>query len=194
MTLDAKKMQQRLGVAADGAIGRGTLTALFSKMGCPPVRAAEFGMAANVHFRTYLILGSGLRLAHFMAQLAHESDGFKAMQEYASGSAYEGRADLGNTQPGDGVRYKGHGPIQITGRANHRSYGQMLGIDFENHPELLTFPSIGLIAACAFWTTHRLNELADADNILAITKKINGGTNGLGDRQNRFTLAKGLVL
>lgn len=194
MTLDAKLIQRRLGVAADGVIGRGTLTALFSKLGCPPARAVEFGLAANVHFRTYGLLESGLRLAHFMGQLGHESDGFRAMQEYASGAAYEGRADLGNTQPGDGVRFKGHGPIQITGRANHRAMGQLLGIDFENNPTLLTIPSIGLMAACAFWDQRGLNALADNDDLLGITKKVNGGTNGLDDRRVRVAAAKAILL
>lgn len=187
------KMQSNLGVAADGIIGRGTLTALFRGMGCKADRAEEFALCANVHFPAYGVMDTPLRLAHFMPQLAHESDGFNAMEEYASGKAYEGRADLGNTQPGDGVRYKGHGPIQITGRANHREYGRILGIDFERHPNLLTYPSIGLIGALAYWKKKDLNTYADRDDILTITKRINGGTNGLNDRQVRYALARKLI-
>lgn len=194
MTLDAKKLQRNLGVADDGDIGRGTLTALFTKMGCPPARAVELALAANVHFRTYGLLDNALRLAHFMAQLAHESGNFKYMEEIASGAAYEGRADLGNTQPGDGVRFKGRGPIQCTGRANYRFYGRLLGIDFENNPTLIAIPSIGLLVACAFWDEHGLNAKADADDLLGITKAVNGGTNGLPNRKQQLGKAKGLIL
>lgn len=192
--MNAKLLQQRLGVTPDGAIGPGTLTALFRKFGAPADRAAELALSANVHFRTYGILETGLRLAHFMAQVAHESGGFRYMEEIASGQAYEGRADLGNTQPGDGRRYKGRGPIQLTGRANYRSYGRALGMDFESHPEIVAFPSIGLLAGCLYWDRNDLNVRADADDLLGITKRINGGTNGLDDRRAKLQTAKGLIL
>jgi putative chitinase len=192
--IDAKKLQARLGVTPDGDIGRGTLAALFAAFGAKPALAAELGMAANVHFRTYGILDSGLRLAHFMGQCAHESGGFIYMEEIASGAAYEGRADLGNVQPGDGKRYKGRGPIQLTGRANYRSFGREVGIDFESHPEAVAFPSIGLMAAVRYWNSRNLNAKADADDLLGITKAINGGTNGLDDRVARTAKAKGLIL
>jgi putative chitinase len=192
--IDAKKLQTRLGVTPDGDIGRGTLAALFAAFGAKPALAAELGMAANVHFRTYGILESGLRLAHFMGQCAHESGGFIYMEEIASGAAYEGRADLGNVQPGDGKRYKGRGPIQLTGRANYRSFGREVGIDFEAHPEAVAFPSIGLMAAVRYWNSRNLNAKADADDLLGITKAINGGTNGLYDRVARTAKAKGLIL
>lgn len=192
--IDAKKLQRNLGVADDGVIGRGTLAALFAKFGAKPALAAELGLAANVHFRTYGILYTGLRLAHFMGQCAHESGGFIYMEEIASGAAYEGRADLGNTQPGDGRRYKGRGPIQLTGRANYRAFGREVGIDFESHPEIVACPSIGLMAAVRYWNSRDLNALADLDNIEAITRKINGGTNGLDDRRARTAKAKALIL
>lgn len=193
MTIDARKLQARLGVAADGIIGRNTLSALFRHFGCPPARADELALSAAVHFPAYGIMVSGLRLAHFVAQLAHESDNFKAMEEYASGAAYEGRADLGNTQPGDGKRYKGRGPIQLTGRANYREYGRELGIDFERHPEIVAMPSIGLIAGLRYWERKGLNAFADADDILTITKRINGGTNGLDDRRAKLATMKALL-
>lgn len=192
--LDARRLQQRLGVTADGIIGAGTLAALFAKFGAGPERAAELGLAANVHFRTYGILDTGLRLAHFMGQCAHESGGFRYMEEIASGQAYEGRADLGNTQPGDGKRYKGRGPIQLTGRANYRRVGRQIGIDLERHPEIVSHPSLGLLVGCIYWDGRSLNAKADADDLLGITKAINGGTNGLDDRKAQTAKAKALIL
>jgi putative chitinase len=192
--LDARKLQANLRVPVDGEIGRGTLAALFSAFGAKSGLAAELALAANVHFRTYGILDTGLRLAHFMGQCAHESGGFRYMEEIASGQAYEGRADLGNTQPGDGRRYKGRGPIQLTGRANYRAFGREVGIDFEAHPEIVAYPSIGLLAAVRYWNNRGLNALADADDLMGITRKINGGTNGLDDRKVQTAKAKGLIL
>jgi putative chitinase len=189
----AKTLQRNVGMETDGDIGRGTLSALFVKSGCPRVRAEELGLAANVHFRTYGILASPLRLAHFMAQVGHESGGFVYMEEIASGSAYEGRLDLGNTRPGDGKLFKGRGPIQLTGRSNYRVYGRAIGIDIESHPELVAVPSFGLWIACKFWNDRGLNALADDDNEIAITKSINGGANGLADRRSRLKKAKALV-
>lgn len=185
-------LQQALGVSADGILGRDTLRALFAHFGCPPARAGELGLSGVVHMASYGILDTPLRLAHFMAQVAHESGGFRYMEEIASGSAYEGRADLGNTQPGDGRLFKGRGPIQLTGRANYRLFGRELGIDFEQHPEIVALPSIGLLVACHYWQKRGLNALADADDVLAITKRINGGQNGLDDRKAYLAKAKAL--
>lgn len=127
------------------------------------------------------------RIAAFLAQLAHESAEYRYMAELADGSAYEGRTDLGNTQPGDGVKYKGHGPIQITGRDNHRAAGIYLGIDAEATPTLLTRPEYGTASAVWFWTIGNkkvdLNLLADRGWFKTITRIINGGYNGLSDRR-----------
>lgn len=190
---DWKKLQSNLGVTADGIIGRNTLRALFQRMGANTARGVELALSANVHFREYGILDSGLRLAHFIAQVAHESGGFVYMEEIASGAAYEGRADLGNTQAGDGKRYKGRGPLQLTGRANYREYGQALGIYFEEHPDIVAYPSIGLHVACEYWKRKGLNALADMDDVTAITKKVNGGLNGFDDRKSKLAKVKGLI-
>jgi len=192
-TNDIAKLQKAVGVKADGILGRNTLTAVFQKLGASQSRAEELGLAANIHFRTYGILDSSFRLIHFLAQLAHESGNFRYMEEIASGAAYEGRKDLGNVNKGDGVRYKGRGPIQLTGRANYRKYGQQLGIDFENNPEIVALPSVGLLVACKFWSDNGLNELADKDDVMAITKRINGGTNGLTDRKAKLEIIKGMM-
>lgn len=194
MTIDAKKLQTALGLTADGIIGRDTMRALFARFGASPSIAPELGMAANVHLRTYGILETPLRLAHFMAQVAHESGGFRYMEEIASGAAYEGRANLGNTQPGDGKRYKGRGPIQLTGRANYRTFGRKVGIDIEQHPEVVALPSFGLLIACMYWDDRNLNALADADDVEAVTRKVNGGLNGIADRKAYLSKAKGLLL
>lgn len=128
-----------------------------------------------------------------MAQLAHESGNFRYMEEIASGRAYEGRKDLGNTEKGDGTRYKGRGPIQLTGRANYRKYGLALGIDFENNPEIVALPSIGMLVACKYWDDNGLNELADKDDINLITRRINGGFNGLDDRKAKLNTMKNML-
>lgn len=133
------------------------------------------------------------RQAHFLAQLAHESDGFKTTVEYASGAAYEGRRDLGNREPGDGKRFKGRGLIQLTGRANYVQASRDLSVDFVANPTLAAqFPHALRIAGW-YWKTRGLNALADSDNVIAVTRKINGGLNGLDDRKRYLTIAKGAL-
>ena len=134
-----------------------------------------------------------LRAAHFLAQTCHESAGFRTTEEFADGSAYEGRADLGNTQPGDGKRYKGRGLLQLTGRANYAAYGPSVGVDLVADPDRAAEPVMSLKIACEFWTRQKLNQYADADDVRTITRRINGGLNGLADRSVRLTKAK-LVL
>jgi putative chitinase len=138
----------------------------------------------NFTMKKYEIMSSQRR-AMFLAQIAHESGELRYKEELASGSAYEGRLDLGNVYPGDGKRYKGRGLIQLTGRANYREYGLSLGIDLENKPELALEPlNSALIAGC-YWTKKELNKFADLgtlEGFRVITKRINGGLNGWEDR------------
>ncbi|OJT27628.1 peptidoglycan-binding protein [Archangium sp. Cb G35] len=129
------------------------------------------------------------RQAAFLAQLAHESGEFRYMEEIASGAAYEGRADLGNTQPGDGVRYKGRGPIQLTGRSNYRAAGRALGIDLENNPTRAADPDVGFRTAAWYWNNRNLNSYADAGNFDAITYRVNGGYNGKASRDAYYARA-----
>lgn len=124
--------------------------------------------------------------AMFLAQMAHESGNFRYDEEIASGKAYEGRSDLGNNQPGDGVRYKGRGYIQLTGRANYRYYGNLLGVDLENNPDLAKDPNIAADIAIAYWKGRVNRNAARAGDVRTVTKNINGGYNGLSDRQNKF--------
>ncbi|WNG17563.1 glycoside hydrolase family 19 protein [Cystobacter fuscus] len=129
------------------------------------------------------------RRAAFLAQLAHESAEFRYFEELASGRAYERRVDLGNTHPGDGVRYKGRGPIQITGRANYRAAGKALNIDLENNPTRAADPDVGFRTAAWFWNSHNLNKYADKGDFDAITKRINGGFNGKASRDAYYQRA-----
>lgn len=188
--MNVKHLQAALGVNADGIFGRVSFTALFVKCGASVPMAEELALAAVVHFPAYGIMDNELRLAHFMSQLVHESGGFRYMEEIASGADYEGRADLGNTAPGDGRRFKGRGPIQLTGRANYRTYGRHIGIDLERHPEIAAIPSIGLHTALEYWKVTGLNRLADLDDIEGITRRINGGVNGLADRKKHLAKLK----
>jgi putative chitinase len=123
------------------------------------------------------------RQAAFLAQLAHESGELRYFEEIASGRAYEGRRDLGNTHPGDGVRYKGRGPIQLTGRSNYRAAGKALGIDLEGHPKRAADLDVGFRTAAWFWNSRGLNKYADSGNFREITHRINGGYNGLSSRE-----------
>lgn len=122
------------------------------------------------------------RAAAFLGQLAHESGELRWWEEQADGSAYEGRKDLGNTEPGDGPKFKGHGPIQITGRANHDACGDALGLDLITNPRLLCEPEPGFQSAVWFWNSRGLSALADQLDFMKITKLINGGFNGLEQR------------
>jgi putative chitinase len=139
-----------------------------------------------------------LRLCHFMAQLAHESAHFTVTREFASGAAYEGRADLGNTEPGDGVRYRGRGLIQTTGRANYREATNDIqqmnseAPDFEEDPEQLEEFPWALLAGISYWRRRNINELADDDDVEGVTRKINGGLRGLDEREKYLEKAKSI--
>jgi putative chitinase len=104
-------------------------------------------------------IDSDKEVAAFIAQIGHESGQLRYVEELASGSAYEGRKDLGNTQAGDGVRFKGRGLIQITGRFNYTQLSKDLGEDFIKHPELLSTPKYAVQSACWFWNKNKLNDL-----------------------------------
>jgi predicted chitinase len=133
------------------------------------------------------------RKAAFLAQLALESGELRYMEEIASGEAYEGRKSLGNTQPGDGKRFKGRGPIQITGRANYTDAGRALGLNLVDNPERAADFDVGFRVAGWFWQSRGLNALADLGTLAAfrsITHRINGGYNGLAEREAYWARAK----
>lgn len=153
----------------------------------PHVRAAclEFNITAPV------------RLAAFLAQVGHESAGFQYTREIwgptRAQKRYEGREDLGNTKPGDGSRFRGRGLIQITGRANYQKASVALGIDAVANPQLLEEPAMAARSAGWWWAAHGCNELADSGGFVALTRRINGGTNGLDDRIERWERAKAVL-
>lgn len=150
--------------------------------------------AAMNEFFPYFEITTELRQEHFLAQALHESDGFHTLEEYASGAAYEGRKDLGNTKPGYGRKYKGGGIFQNTGYENYvlltKEFKKLavifsdptLAVDLVKNPELLRQPRYAVLAACVYWKQKKLNALADKDDVKGISKKVNGGWNGLEDR------------
>ena len=137
---------------------------------------------------------SPLQMAHFIAQIGHESMSFLYTEEIASGAAYEGRRDLGNTEPGDGKRYKGRGLIQLTGRANYSAYSRHTGVDYVAAPDAVsTDPMVAVDVACWFWSDRGVGKLADGDDVKAVTRRINGGYNGLDDRIQNLNRAKAVL-
>jgi len=148
-------------------------------------QAGVFVSALNTAMQHYQIVGTK-RAAAFIAQIGHESGQLRYVREIwgptAAQRGYEGREDLGNTVPGDGQKYCGRGLIQITGRANYAKCGEALGLDLISHPELLELPQHAAMSAAWFWKQKGLNDLADRDQFNIITRRINGGLNGLADR------------
>lgn len=135
-------------------------------------------------------VNTSLRKAAFLSQVMHESGSFKYLREIASGRAYEGRKDLGNIYPGDGVKFRGRGYLMNTGRVNYKELSlAFFGDDtLINNPDLLATPQYGMKAAFWFWNKKDLNAFADKQMILTITKRINGGTNGLKERVHFYNL------
>ena len=150
---------------------------------------------------TELAIASPARAAAFLAQVAHESGQFRFMEEIWGPTPAQERYEppsslatrLGNTDPGDGKRFKGRGPIQITGRANYRRYGTLLGLDLLATPARAATPDAGFRIAGLFWRENGLNELADLvtdEAFRTITKRINGGLNGLVERRTFYGTAR----
>ncbi|MBP2872173.1 MULTISPECIES: glycoside hydrolase family 19 protein [Pseudomonas] len=155
-------------------------------------QAGVFVPVLNAAMSKYGIVHQ-LRIAAFVAQIGHESGQLRYVREIwgptVQQAGYEGRTDLGNIVPGDGSKYRGRGLIQITGRANYAVCGDALGLDLINQPLLLEQPQHAAMSAAWFWGSRGLNTLADHGDFLKITKRINGGTNGLADRQALYDIA-----
>lgn len=134
------------------------------------------------------------RMRHFLSQIAHESCGLRWLKELSDGMAYENRRDLGNTQPGDGPKYKGAGTIQLTGRANYQAFSQAIG-----DPRIMegcdyvaaTYP---FTSAGHWWKVNNMNALCDSGaSVEQVTKRVNGGYNGLKDRQAYYDKARQII-
>lgn len=170
----------------------------------------EKNIAYNSNFRGYTLnkvveymnkfaeefgISTPLQWAHYLAQIAHESAEMRYTKELASGVAYDtGRLAkrLGNTPEadGDGQRYKGRGLIQITGRYNYEAYKKYCGFDVVADPELLAKPVGAIRSSMWYWKNNGLNQLADKDMLVEITKRVNGGKNGLTKRKEYLLRAK----
>ena len=168
--------------------------------GLPAAKRAQF-----FPFLTAAIAEFGIdapaRTAALLAQLAHESGQFKFMEEIWGPTPAQRRYEptttlsttLGNTEVGDGRRFKGRGPIQITGRANYRRFGDLLGVSLVDNPDAAALPDVAFRVAGLFWSKKGLNELADRvtpEAFREITRRINGGFNGLAERERFYEAAK----
>jgi putative chitinase len=178
----------------DGLWGPATLAALLAFVANRKVDDNIRQIAgAGVRFWPQYLIDSPLRISHFVGQAAHETEGFRLMHEIwgptPAQTRYEGRADLGNTSPGDGKLFRGRGIFQLTGRSNYKQYGEKLGLDLVNQPELAATPEVSVKVAGLYWQNRKLNVPADANDVRAVTKLINGGLNGLPDRINKVNRA-----
>jgi putative chitinase len=172
--------------------------------GCNAAIAAQWADPLTFAMREHAI-DTPARKAAFLAQVGHESGSFRYTRELWGPTPaqlrYEGLADLGNVQEGDGFRFRGRGPIQVTGRANYARLARILNVDLLNHPELLEDPFVGSRAAALWWNDHGCNRLADEGEFDKITCTINLGNseadishaNGVDDRRARWARAKSVL-
>lgn len=169
--------------------------AIAAATGATPARAQAWAAALNNAMAQHAI-NTPARAAAFLAQVGHESGGLRYVAEIWGPTraqlGYEGRADLGNTRPGDGYRYRGRGLIQLTGRANYIALrdGLPQAPDFEQSPDLLMRTDWAALSAGWYWAKHDLSALADAGSFDLICRRINGGANGLAERRALFGCAQ----
>jgi len=163
-----------------------------------PAGKAEIMTNLALHFDRLAAeaeLTTPLRLCHFLAQAACETDRFSSLQEAGAASRFardDGRADLGNSEPGDGARYRGRGVFRLRGRASYRRIGRMLNMDLEGRPELALDPRVSVQIAFAYWRDRKINAAADRDDTARVTQLITGGAEGLAERRQVLTTAKGI--
>ena len=190
---------------------------------CSPSLGASLLVALPRIFEKYQI-NTALRMAHFLAQTSHESDGLKRLEENLHYSArglletypkyydsrlafleadnpekianrvYASRMGNGNAESGDGWRFHGRGMIQLTGRDNYKSFSGHSGLDAIHNPDLLSVLPGAIESAAWFWMERQINHAADEDNVVLVTRLINGGELGLAERRELTQLAKRIIL
>ena len=200
-----KEWQKANGLTADGIVGDGTWNKMFNihiiieDVVIPKVEGLSLNkLKGNIpdsvleqipEAADKFNITTNLRLAHFLSQCAHESGNWKFKVELASGKAYEGRKDLGNIHPGDGVKYKGRGFVQTTGRANYEKFSKFIGEDCVANPNLIS-DKYPLASAGFFFNSNKLWTICDLGStdevVKKVTKRVNGGYNGLEDRLKYF--------
>jgi predicted chitinase len=157
-----------------------TLTSALADVYIDPLVAAMQSKSINTF----------LRVTAFLAQIGHESGELRWWSELGNCNYLEGRKDLGNTSPGDGCKYKGRGPLQLTGKVNYKAAGAALGLDLLGNPEQVAQPSAGFLTTAWFWDTRKLNRWADVGDFDAITYRVNGGYNGKAHRDQLYSRAQ----
>jgi putative chitinase len=200
-----KEWQKANGLTADGIVGNGTWNKMFNihiiieDVVIPKVEGLSLNkLKGNIpdsvleqipEAADKFNITTNLRLAHFLSQCAHESGNWKFKVELASGKAYEGRKDLGNIHPGDGVKFKGRGFVQTTGRANYEKFSKFIGEDCVANPNLIS-DKYPLASAGFFFNSNKLWTICDLGStdevVKKVTKRVNGGYNGLEDRLKYF--------
>lgn len=164
-------------------------------------RLDEFVASFNM-FHAYFGLNTRDRIIHYLAQVFHESGSLRYVEELSSGAQYEGRKDLGNTQKGDGKRFKGRGFIQLTGRKNYQDFynDEWCSDNIVAYPNLVSNFPLNQMVSMWFWDRNNLNDLADLDNgangediVKKITRKVNGGYNGLDERVKFYQKFKKII-
>lgn len=203
--IDFRAAQRRLAKAgydiglSDGVAGPRTWAGILAYAAGRPLEALRpYGTPAAAVLPRYGIAETAARVANFVGQATHESGCFRYTREIwgptPAQRGYEGRKDLGNIAPGDGYTYRGRGIFQITGRANYWQIGKALGLPLEATPALAESPPIAVEAAAWFWHARGLNQLADARDGDAITRRINGGLNGAAERRALVSRVSGLFI
>jgi len=174
-----------------------TAEQIAESLSCPIERAQKWYAVLNAAMEEFGI-DTPQRIAAFIAQVGHESGRLLYVKELwgptPSQSGYDGRSDLGNVIAGDGFKFRGRGLLQVTGRANYKRVGDALGLDLVSHPELLEQPDVAARSAGLFWKMHELNEWADRGDTAAITRRINGGINGLKERIALYELTSATLM
>lgn len=217
--MDIRGIQKRLGVTVDGDLGPQTMTTLFRHMGAG-VNAYTLAKGALEHFPTYG-LETPLRIAHWLGQFGHESHNFTDFEENLSYSAerlckvwpsrfpslaaalpyarnpralankvYGGR--MGNHGPDDGWTYRGRGP-QLTGKENYTAAAKRTGLPLVTNPDLAAEPEHFVLLACDYWDSRKCNAAADDDNLVLVTKRVNGGSIGISERRLLVEKAKRIL-